>query len=368
MDYATAFTTVIQTYGVDVLDNRFRTLCLLSDYIGADVRDNEAMAFFLLSEEGPVHRAIQGKALAQAKDLLKERMRKVKGFPPRALIQSVEPLLLWMYPNEYHCITPRQNAVVQLPKRHPKMEAEKPKIEYTPPVNPAKVQPVQQPNKPAKPRKRKTPSFIDIGISGICESLTICYGAGQNLELLNKAGQDVLSQTIYSIVSKRLNMTLDDDDESYRLLLPKRSYRKISVFTSAHSFELVGDFLGTKLEVQDLDVSLTMGTAYIWQSGDRLSLTGGGPVFARTDASMAQIASKRGNITAIFDGSGGGSYSLAAEHGDITLSLPGVKRSKLKPTNQGFLHRSGTLCTTAYRKNQPIRISAATNGGKIKIH
>lgn len=103
MTYLDAFLKLIDTYGLDILDNSFLLSSFISDYIKNSPKEERLLeAYLLLNKDNHIYQSIRGCSLEESKKIIKEEIDKLSdAYSASEYIKSIEPLLLVLYKDEY---------------------------------------------------------------------------------------------------------------------------------------------------------------------------------------------------------------------------------------------------------------------------
>lgn len=103
MTYSEAFLKLIDTYGLDILDNSFFVSSFISDYIKNSPKEERLLeAYLLLNKDNHIYQSIMSYPLEESKKIIKEKIDKLSDvYSASEYIKSIEPLLLALYKDEY---------------------------------------------------------------------------------------------------------------------------------------------------------------------------------------------------------------------------------------------------------------------------
>lgn len=103
MTYSEAFLKLIDTYGLDILDNSFLLSSFISDYIKNSPKEERLLeAYLLLNKDNHIYQSIRDCPLEESKKIIKEEIDKLSDiYSASEYIKSIEPLLLALYKGEY---------------------------------------------------------------------------------------------------------------------------------------------------------------------------------------------------------------------------------------------------------------------------
>ena len=103
MTYSDAFLKLIDTYGLDILDNSFLLSSFISDYIKNSPKEERLLeAYLLLNKDNHIYKNIRDYPLEESEKIIKEEIDKHSdAYSASEYIKSIEPLLLVLHKNEY---------------------------------------------------------------------------------------------------------------------------------------------------------------------------------------------------------------------------------------------------------------------------
>lgn len=103
MTYSEAFLKLIDTYGLDILDNSFLLSSFISDYIKNSPKEERLLeAYLLLNKDNHIYQSIRDCPLEESKKIIKEEIDKLSdAYSASEYIKSIKPLLLTLYKDEY---------------------------------------------------------------------------------------------------------------------------------------------------------------------------------------------------------------------------------------------------------------------------
>lgn len=221
MNYLDAFNILIKQRGYESLDNIFMVRSFLSDLIGNSYIDLSLVdAFYLLNKNTLIHQTIRNKNLLDSKGIIKGIINQSDNKYSRAqYIQSVEPLLLYLFPNEYQLFSPKSPQKVG--EIH-KIRNKKPANVITPLIiKPAINQPIMTP-----PVKTET---INIVIKAECLKLTVKNSDKNVLAIYDKNGVVITNAAKRKDANGELVIRFSDPNNEYTIELPKKKYRDIEL-------------------------------------------------------------------------------------------------------------------------------------------
>lgn len=103
MTYSEAFLKLIDTYGLDILDNSFLLSSFISDCIKNSPKEERLLeAYLLLNKDNHIYQSIRDCSLEESEKVIKEEIDKLSdAYSASEYIKSIEPLLLILYKDEY---------------------------------------------------------------------------------------------------------------------------------------------------------------------------------------------------------------------------------------------------------------------------
>lgn len=103
MTYSDAFLKLIDTYGLDILDNSFLLSSFISDYIKNSPKEERLLeAYLLLNKDNHIYQNMRDCPLEESEKIIKEEIDKLSDvYSASEYIKSIEPLLLILYKDEY---------------------------------------------------------------------------------------------------------------------------------------------------------------------------------------------------------------------------------------------------------------------------
>lgn len=103
MTYSDAFLKLIDTYGLDILDNSFLLSSFISDYIKNSPKEERLLeAYLQLNKVNQIYQNMRDCSLEKSEKIIKEEIDKLSDvYSAFEYIKSIEPLLLILYKDEY---------------------------------------------------------------------------------------------------------------------------------------------------------------------------------------------------------------------------------------------------------------------------
>ena len=318
MDYQKAFTEVLNQYGLEILENNFLVRSFLCDLIGNSPIDNQLMdIFYSLNKEESIYKKISGLSLKESKEQIKLLIANTKsGYSVTNYIRSVEPLLLYLFPNEYNLYCEKQivKAKVVRNKQTP--------LKYTVQLL---TKPVVAPKpKVANAQKKVVQKDKIVNLNIRSKNLKITYGSSKDVRVFNKDYTDITNNVSISEKNGIIAVNSISKHAELTIELPKTKYTKVKVWYSGKYLQIKGRIIG--LTIDELEVKSGRGNVHIDTDTKVMTVSScNGDLYIEGTNKVLNVSAYKTNVDCSLSGAYQRSCNIVAKEGNINLNFPGYK-------------------------------------------
>ena len=364
MRYQEAFARTIKRYGLDVLSEGFLFYSLVSDLVGSSINDLLLLdIYYALNRDVLILNEIRYKHLDDAKTYVKSLIIKTdRRYKVEQYIKSVEPLFIYLYPNEYQEYEAKASnnnvVVVKAPK---KAQSRAPVIR--------KPQVINKPNVPnkaiKKPSNPKIPFTINtINVNATCEKFTIKYNSKGKCRLVDENGIIVNSGNQFLISQDTLNINVNNKREVYTLELPKQSIPLLNLTFNGRKLD-IGDFSDETLTFKKINMNISKGYVNVISHCNAINAQFAKGYFsAFAKFHDINLNGSECEVTIYNYANTKCSYNIKVNKGNIELNFP---NGKILPKINHLFRPVSCVNGNYTNAGHQVRLNLSTNDGKIKV-
>ena len=369
MNYLDAFNSVINQYGLTVLNDNFLVRSLLSDLVGNSYNDVQLIdAFNILNKDYSVYLEINNLSLEAAKKHIKEKISKSdKTLSIEQYIHSVEPLLMILYPNEYK---PFKSGGAKVGVKKVKVLG-KTKAKETP-VIAQKPQLVNK--KPAKSPKVNKPNQVNqniirpvqyLEIKTACSRLNVVTANVPDVQLLDTNNKKIILPMKMYRYNAYLFIEIPSTSLEYTVCIPKRHLYSLNVRFDGNFLKVEG-MNNTKLSATRVEVTAKNAIANLLVSTSSLVCSqNSGFFYASGKINNTYIMTEDADIHIVTHSLTGNYYTIKTKEGNVDLVFTG---SKVTPRINHIFKKVRNVDGDYYLGSHLIRLNLTTSTGKIMVN
>lgn len=318
MDYQEAFTKVLNQYGLEILESNFLVRSFLRDYTGNSPIDNQLIdAFYSLNRTESIIKKTNGLSLRECKENIKLLISKYNsGFSITSCIKSVEPLLLYIFPNEYTPYVEKQIAKARVVRN------KQTPLKYT-------VQLLTKPVVAPKPKvvnmqKKVVQKDKIVNLNIRSKNLKITYGSSKYVRVFNKNYTDITNNVSISEKNGIIAVNSISKHAELTIELPKTKYTKVKVWYSGKYLQIKGRISG--LTIDELEVKSGRGNVHIDTDTKVMTVSAcNGDLYIEGTNKVLIVSAYKTNVDCSLSGAYQRSCNIVAKEGNINLNFPGYK-------------------------------------------
>ena len=350
---------MLEQKGIKILDDSFEVRSFLADYIGNSFLDLQLLkAYTQLNREVILYQSISRYSLLEAKNHIKGLIKNSDhSYSMEQYIHSVEPLLFYLFPNEYvhyQRKTIASGVSAKINRGNPI------KIDN-------KLSIIKEPEyiiDPPKPKKIVQPIFTSISIGAVCRSLFITQSENDEFMIL-RDNKDVTLTTVSSIKHNTKRISIYDKGHDYTIMLPKRKYERFKCTYHGKSFSIASSKT-KRMVFREIELSSVKGDTAIIADSESIAVTQNkGTIFYDGYMNHIHIRKDKTKVDCIFkDKSIQKRLYILSHKAIVKGEFPGYR---IKPKVNSTFGKNRRVKGTYYINKEKLFVDISTRKGDIFI-